>query len=487
MSDELCLMTCPRFDKGLDGANALTKKKVHAEIHQFVEYFEHDPVTVAGKYKTFQNVAPYTVLEFRIDYKMRALGHWDDHTLTLVDVGNHDHVYDPFCTEVLESQLEIAEQASNEYWPDKSRTIGLFASNPDKSHEQYGPEDDPEWIYFLTSEQTGYVKSIVRNIKKSSKSKPRRIFVVGGPGTGKTSVLARLLIDLTAEGFNPGISVTDEVAELIECGGEFDLSNSRLDYWDRFGDGEGNSFDVALIDDPTGIHEIESYFDSAEDRFNAVIIAFDPCQLDSDMDDEMYDTLCQALDAKPYQLTACYRQKENVGLAARRIMDTLADSTPFLAKKKIEDFRDEHEFVYRLSNTLSYPNRHGYEEIYESARFADFEREVRRIRRRPLWKHTCPLLVVTDKDAALDEWDWEGALSGVSFRHLTISSERFSSLKDVKGLEYQHAFFLMGSVMFKQINEGFEGSGQPKYHGRRLLRIPFSRAKDSVVTFVVPD
>jgi hypothetical protein len=35
------------------------------------------------------------------------------------------------------------------------------------------------------------------------------------------------------------------------------------------------------------------------------------------------------------------------------------------------------------------------------------------------------------------------------------------------------------------VEGGFKGSGQSVYNERRLLRIPFSRAKDSIVTFVV--
>jgi hypothetical protein len=41
-------------------------------------------------------------------------------------------------------------------------------------------------------------------------------------------------------------------------------------------------------------------------------------------------------------------------------------------------------------------------------------------------------------------------------------------------------------VIFKQHDAGFEGSGRNLYEQRRLLRIPYSRAKDSLVLFALP-
>jgi hypothetical protein len=478
------IRTTPRFLKALENANVLLKKKVYSEVHQFVEYFRADPVTSAGNYKTFNGVEPHTVLEFRLDYRLRALAHWDKQVLTLVDMGNHDHVYDPFCTEVLESQLLRARKAGREFWPDTSSVVGLFGSAPEREYEQYENEDTPEWVYFLTSQQNGYVKSIVRGIKKGSVADPVWYFIVGGPGTGKTSVLARLQIDLMEAGRKPGMIVTDAVAEYIESGGELNLSSFRLNKWDLYGE-EKCPFDVVLFDDPDNDEEILSAFEKATGRFRAVVVAFDPCQLGEDFDDEMYAVLVEILNAKPYHLTACYRQKEVVGLAAKRVMDTVADSTPFLAEEKIAAFKGIHDRVYSLANTMSYPNRHGHEETYLDATANDFRKEVRRIKRRPLWKHSSPLLLVVDQGLVTDSWNWVQELKGIPFVQLEIQSNGYGRLQEVKGIEFQHAFFVISAGLFKELNDGFVGSGQRLFHQRRLLRIPFSRAKDSIVTFVI--
>ncbi len=56
----------------------------------------------------------------------------------------------------------------------------------------------------------------------------------------------------------------------------------------------------------------------------------------------------------------------------------------------------------------------------------------------------------------------------------------------MKGVEFQHAFIVMGKQLYDQVNLGFEGSGKNVYAALRLLRIPYSRAKDRLVAFVLP-
>jgi hypothetical protein len=166
-------------------------------------------------------------------------------------------------------------------------------------------------------------------------------------------------------------------------------------------------------------------------------------------------------------------------------METVAESTPFLAENKVAEFREAHEQVYRIANTMHYPNRFGYEECYVHATLEDVRREIRRIQKLPLWKHTTPVLLVIQKGLPSDEWDWQKEFSGIPFEPLEIQREGYGRLTEVKGIEFQHAFFVIENDMFVELNDGFQGSGRKLFHQRRLLRIPFSRAKDSIVTFVL--
>jgi hypothetical protein len=246
-------------------------------------------------------------------------------------------------------------------------------------------------------------------------------------------------------------------------------------------------FDVVLFDDPSTVWEIERTFEHANGRFRAAVVAFDPSQLDSDITDDLYDTIARVLDVKPYQLRSCYRQKENVGRAAKRVIDTVAASTPFGREDRIEVFREAHDLVYRLSNDLAYPNKHGYEQVYRKATIKDVRREVERIKGLPGWKHTPPVLLVVQRETEAASWPWDTLLNGISSTRVDLDQEEYGDLTSVKGLEFQHAFLAIGRGLHDELEDGFKRSGQSRYHRRRLLRIPFSRAKDSMLTFVTPD
>ena len=68
---------------------------------------------------------------------------------------------------------------------------------------------------------------------------------------------------------------------------------------------------------------------------------------------------------------------------------------------------------------------------------------------------------------------------------IEVQADGYGRLQEVKGIEFQHSFFVISLRLFVELNVGFRGSGQKLFHQRRLLRIPFSRAKDSIVTFCV--
>jgi hypothetical protein len=75
---------------------------------------------------------------------------------------------------------------------------------------------------------------------------------------------------------------------------------------------------------------------------------------------------------------------------------------------------------------------------------------------------------------------WKREINGLEA--VVINSK---DLELVKGLEFQHVFLVLAKELYDEIEHGFNGSGQSRYLARRLLRIPFSRAKDSLVSFVV--
>lgn len=450
------------------------------EITDFIRRYRADPLLVAKSYERAEHLKPSPVLEFDVGAGPRMLGHWQPPVLTMLDAGEHD-IVKRYEKKWLAHDLDGARVLRI---PMESPAWSLFGDAGVSRPAEYGRELHRDWIYFLADHQAGIAATVRKAYKKASINDPDLFILAGGPGTGKTSILVKLLLDFAAAGARPAIVVSDEVASFIEAGIGRSLAGFRpartaaakLDL---------SPYDVLLCDDPDSLYQVEQAWYSGLGEVRLVVVGFDPCQMDEDVSDSALDEVIEEYSARKYELKTCYRQKETIGRATKRVMDRIAESTPYLDKGKVQDFRERHNLVYRLSNDLRFPNPSGYERTYTDASPKDVRAEVKRLRSSPLWSHVVPLLVVVDS-TCLTNWNWEKLLEDVAYHSLEFDpSSRHPSLRAIKGLEYQHAFLIINYRLARELELGFEGTGKSLYRARRLLRIPFSRAKDSLVTFVV--
>jgi len=210
-------------------------------------------------------------------------------------------------------------------------------------------------------------------------------------------------------------------------------------------------------------------------------MAFDPLQLDVAISDNEFNRVANSNDVKTYKLDECYRQKENVGKTTKHIIDVVALSTPYRNERKIRRFEQEHERVTALANNITFTNPHGYTKGYDNFHIQWLEFEVKRIQKTQMWQHWPSLLILTD-GFKLPK-DIRNVLRPISPKY---RKELFlEEVEEVKGLEFQNVFVFISREIYNQLQEGFKGTGRTIYNKMRLMRIPFSRAKDSVVTFAI--
>ncbi len=58
----------------------------------------------------------------------------------------------------------------------------------------------------------------------------------------------------------------------------------------------------------------------------------------------------------------------------------------------------------------------------------------------------------------------------------------------LRGIEYQHVAVILTEGELAMVTDGFTGTGRTDYEKFRLLRIPFSRARESLAVLAVsPD
>jgi len=448
-------------------------------VHDFINRFRANPKLILREYDRVAHIKE-PILELKISGGNRLLVSLQDNHLFLLDMGGHEIVkrYDEIKYIV---DTMINEPAPEAFWPEKQS--GFFSSSPDLTIPFQFPEEiSPEWLYFLDEEQ----ESVFENIAEIIFSDQYHIhFILGGPGTGKSCVLLNLLKYFYDIGQHEiGIIISDEYASYISSSTSLDINLFRCEKY------ELPEVDILLVDDP---YDPEYYFSSKTwvERTD-IIIAFDPLQLPGDFTDDQLDELVTKYDITTHELQTCYRQKESVGLSTKKVVDVIAASTPFLAKEKIKRFRQERSKLVSLSNKISFSNPHGYVETYINANVDDIKKEVARVLRYDylLWKHCHSVLILFIETNPSKEAIFElvPLFKDDMANILKLRDDnRWNDIDEIKGLEYQHVFIFINETLYKELEYGFKGSGQKTYHQRRLLRIPFSRAKDSLVTFVMSD
>ena len=480
---ELLILESGRFKKAMEHASASLQTATCKEIQRVIRLYEADPAQFANDFDRVEQLKPDQVLEVEIGGGNRLLALWEDRELTLLDVGGHETVGRYKRAWLKQARLSRGPADPN-FNPKTVWLHRFFGSSPDERFETYKSELNPEWIYALDDQQLGFVAKVKKAYKRSSRENPAYFFAVGGPGTGKTSILTKLLIELRAMGGNPGLSVSDAVAGYIESGG-IHLAGSRLLDGAQAGDDRIAAHDAVLIDDPGSGQEIEALLDEALGLARVLVVGFDPCQMEGDMTDAQYEALVSAYGVEVRELRACYRQKETLGKASKRVMDQVARSTPFLREDRIDTFWSAHTLINRLANDMTFPNRYGYEEAYREGTRRQVSRELARIRRSKLWTHTPPVLLVVDEASEAATWPWAKMLGDAAYTLVTFNSELGfdrRAVRAIKGVEFQHVMLALNYRFFDALEHGFAGSGQPMYLTRRSIRIPFTRAKDSLVS-----
>lgn len=478
-----------RFMKAYSSASLGLKDLAEGTIHDFVRRQAANPATVLRNYDRLAHLQE-NVLELDLSSSHRLLATYAAGQLTLLDMGVHE-VVDLYTKKKLISDLSNRESAPNQFWPGRGH---FFRRNPDESLViKYDVEGSNEWLYFLEKQQSQVYNKIESIIWKAitgptkTRKEPQPIFILGGPGTGKTCILLNLLrvFGELEESFRVQLEISKPVTEYIEKSTNANLAQYKLD--------RASSTNLRLIDDPSSVVAIKTHLDwfNSWKQFTFwpinLVIAFDPLQLDHSLSDEAYRQLISDYDVRIFSLSTCYRQKQNVGRETKHIMNMIADSTPFLDETKIDRYHNEHEALTAMANELTFVNPAGYVQYYPEATVANLKHEVAQILQNEwrLWSHFPGLLVVEYFEPGYTLSKKLNSILAPLQRKNFVKRVNGRDLDSIKGLEFQYAFIFMDKFLFKQIQEGFSGTGRSVYNERRRMRIPFSRAKDRLVTFAL--
>ena len=323
-----------RFLKTYKKASLGLQNLAEGSIHDFINRQLADPKTVSLSYDRVANMAP-PVLEIKLSGGHRLLAWYDENQLTLLDMGGHE-VVGRYDINKFFHDTASREKAPKQFFPGQQSKF--FIRNPDRSIPfKYESELSNEWLYFLEEEQERIFEDIASDVIDAIEEDRSlmRYFIIGGPGSGKTCILLNLLKLFADLDLEIGIIMSDLLASYTETSSNSNISQFRVKLE------EIPNLDILLFDDPDSL--VTLLPEQRPINAKVIIFAFDPLQLTSGMTDGSFDSWQQRDDIIIHTLGTCYRQKENVGKATKHIVDTIANSTPFLRKDKIQTFRERRK------------------------------------------------------------------------------------------------------------------------------------------------
>jgi len=464
--NELIINESKTFNREFEKLSTRLQGQVETEIIAFSKKWEKNPKTCTKQYDRhagFNN----KILELKPTQADRLFAHWEPNQLTLLRVGNHDTT-----KKLKNSSLEKLLSSTSPARPIlQGKSISDVWKRGASTYKLFNDENLDSWSYSLGDEQFTLFNDFKKYIEEAIINEiPENHVVLGGPGTGKTVILLQLLKYCQDQGITVKIKISRFLQKQLSVSLPYD--------WVKF-NATNEEADVLLIDDPANLF----FFNGGERGKYTVVIAFvDPLQMQLAPSDESLNNL----NAIKHTLSKCYRQKNAVGQAALKTMKQIAESSPFLDHAKQDAYKSEYEQVTHISNDLSFVNPGGYTHSYKDTEKSSLNIEISRVKSVPKSKALERLLVAfLDIDSSMAP-RWLNDELTIWQNKYKIKLVNPHELHEVQGLEFQHAFCFMSLRLFEELHEGFSGSTRAIYNQRRLLRIPFTRAKDSVVLFALP-
>lgn len=377
--------------------------------------------------------------------------------------------------------------------------------------QRWTPELVPsDWLYFLDEQQRKALSAIDLDLMRLCLGegwKGGLHVLVGGPGTGKTSILLEVMGRAEDYGRQEGrrlkvqLQLSPALREQVESATGMDLWRfcSRPD-WESKRDST-----VVLIDDPGSLYSVHaaaslSRRKGSHGKRPLVVIAVDPLQMseweragptDGITDETFVEALggdTNGVTATLHALSSCYRQKQRLGEVAYTAARNIAErSSAYAASEKISGYTRARQGLAALCNQASFPNPSGWADLHASATFEDWANYVAYVRKQLDQDRQSggivpdPAFLVVASAGVPKGW-----LKEASDLPLRVVERPYETA--IKGLEFNHvAVFVDGDEM-RALTEGLTSTGRAVFDDKvRPLRIALSRARDSMCVFGVAE
>jgi hypothetical protein len=173
-------------------ASPLLAHKVEQDSKDLMKRAESLPGRWIRQYDRLENAKPHTVLELELGSSERAFVHVNE-AITFLRMGSHDLLSRHSKQElrrIIDSALASATPLPQQFSPSRPSPLWPLEAGTERLVIEEG-ELSPEWVYYLSEEQElagiGIYDSSVDAMARDGLTSFN--LILGGPGTGKTSIL----------------------------------------------------------------------------------------------------------------------------------------------------------------------------------------------------------------------------------------------------------------------------------------------------------
>jgi len=272
--------------------------------------FRSDPAKVWTQYQQFEGFGLAAkdngfnrIIEVEANGGVRLLAGISPPNVYLLDMGPHDieQQWDRIKTKTqwVQNRKANAEPAGN--------LLSEGSANPFIPLSEYighppifPGEDTSEWVTFLDTQQYEVTTSIIREIEDhywGDRKSDSFWLILGGPGTGKTVVLLKILQKMLCAGADVGFSCSDAVYRNLKSTTGWVIPRYN----------PGTNYDVLLFDDPSSLEILTEQHPKPEQKPRALVYAFDPLQLSQMPTSSELSGVIERTKAREYPLSICYR------------------------------------------------------------------------------------------------------------------------------------------------------------------------------------
>jgi hypothetical protein len=380
--------------------------------------------------------------------------------------------------DLVQNAMPLVQNHTNRTKLDDEDSRENDSSKPDLGYLSYAEEFFDDWVHFLDTDQESVRDQVLTSLLTIGDS--RLILLLGGAGTGKTSLLTNLAFNLDELGVDVCLEVNSGVRSYL-ASGKRSIPGLNSSF-------RSQNSGVLLIDDPVTLGVLEYDLKSALERGLKVVVGIDPTQWHQRRLAENWDSFKRENTHQTFKLTKAYRQNAGVGAPAIELIKSFfASSSAFIDPSKVAKEHSQLRDAWEIClEQVEFKNFGGGISLIEPGWVAkDFKKGIKQIVNWETERTWPKLLIGHEQYAGLPD-EVRAPLASAKRKGLKYHQRSFSAIEQVRGTEYDFVILFLPQAKWTRIKTGKMAAGTAEWESLNTTLTFLTRAKNHVFIYLTP-